>query len=59
MILAGRTEVLTEELVPRTINNQERGRACAVTAWRLTPPEALTKNSSVRCGLGRRFESDK
>jgi len=37
MILAGRIELLREERVPRTINNQERGRASAVTAWQLTP----------------------
>jgi hypothetical protein len=36
MILEGRTEVLTEEGIPRTINKQERGRASAVKAWRLT-----------------------
>jgi len=32
MILAGRTEVLREERVPRTINNQERRGASGVTA---------------------------
>ena len=59
MILAGRTEVLRDERVPGAINNQEHGRASAVAAWRLTPPpDALTKNSSSRCGLGSRFESD-